>query len=255
MKAIPVPAFNDNYIWLIQNTSTSNVAIVDPGDAAPVITYLENNNLHPVAILITHHHGDHIGGIKELIAKYNMPVYGPSSERIHDITIPLEDGDKVKLKDLDATFDVLGVPGHTLGHIAYYGHGKLFIGDTLFLSGCGRLFEGSAEQMHHSLEKIVALPDSTEIYCAHEYTLANLRFAITVEPDNEAILSKIKHCNLQREQNLPTVPGTLNSEKQTNPFLRAHVPEVISAAERYAGTQLNGQVEVFATIRSWKDNF
>ncbi len=255
MKAIPVPAFNDNYIWLIQNPKSSNIAIVDPGDAKPVIKQLEKSGLHPVAILITHHHGDHVGGIRELVSKYGMPVYGPGAENIPDVTNKLDDGDKIVLQELGATFDIMGVPGHTLGHIAYYGHNKLFIGDTLFISGCGRLFEGKPEQMYHSLGKITALPDTTEIYCAHEYTLANLGFANAVEPNNKAILSKIKNCKQRRELNLPTVPGTVNEEKQTNPFLRAHVPEVIAATEQYAGQHLNNPVEVFAQIRSWKDNF
>jgi hydroxyacylglutathione hydrolase len=255
IKVIAVPAFSDNYIWLIYNPHSSSVVIVDPGDATPVISHLENLGLRPEAILITHHHDDHIGGINQLTAKYDISVYGPKAERIAGITIPLNDGDKIKLDGLKAKFKILSVPGHTLGHIAYYGHNMLFIGDTLFMSGCGRLFEGTPKQMYHSLKKISNLPDHTEIYCAHEYTLANLRFARAVEPDNIMITNRLELCTQLRKKNLPTVPGTVGEEKNTNPFLRVHIPEIITAAEKFAGHDLHGDVEVFANIRSWKDNF
>ena len=255
LSVIPVPAFQDNYIWIIKNSESNGVAIVDPGDAGPVIDYFTTSKLHPIAILITHHHGDHIGGIQQLTSNYSIPVYGPSSENISGITHPLNEGDTLMLDKLDAKFDVLEVPGHTLGHIAYYGHKKLFIGDTLFMSGCGRLFEGTPKQMHRSLNKIKKLPDDTEIYCAHEYTLSNLRFAREVEPDNHDILSRVENCTQLRKKNLPTVPGTVGEEKKTNPFLRVNVPEVINAAENYAGHSLNDSVEIFASIRKWKDNF
>lgn len=255
IKVLPVPAFQDNYIWLIHNPSRNCVAIVDPGDAGPVINTLEKMQLKPVALLITHHHGDHVGGVNALLSHYQVPVYGPLNEAIPGITHPLKQGDKIEIPDLDVRFEIIDVPGHTAGHIAYYGHDKLFIGDTLFMSGCGRLFEGTAAQMHSSLEKIKALPDKTEIYCAHEYTLANLRFANTVEPGNPDIMQRIKTSQLARKNNNPTVPGTLEIEKKTNPFLRLKIADVIAAAENHAGRSLTNSIDVFACIRQWKDQF
>ncbi|MGY8814920.1 MAG: hydroxyacylglutathione hydrolase [Gammaproteobacteria bacterium] len=255
IEVIPVPAFQDNYIWLLHNTSLGNVAIVDPGEAEPVIATLEALNLHPVAILITHHHADHVGGVNKLLSHHKIPVYGPSGEKIPGLTNPLKESDIVEINNLQAKFTILDVPGHTLGHIAYYGHDKLFIGDTLFMSGCGRLFEGTAAQMYNSLEKLKALPDTTNIYCGHEYTIANLGFAKTVEPENSDIKKRLISCQHARDKNIPTVPGTLKIEKKTNPFLRSQIPEVIAAAETYAGHKLSNSAEVFASIRRWKDNF
>ncbi|MGK0298072.1 MAG: hydroxyacylglutathione hydrolase [Gammaproteobacteria bacterium] len=255
IEVIPVSAFQDNYIWLLHNTSLGNVAIVDPGDADPVIAELEASNLHPVAILITHHHPDHVGGVNKLLSHYNVPVYGPASETIPGMTNPLIESDIVEIDNLQAKFTILDVPGHTLGHIAYYGHDKLFIGDTLFMSGCGRLFEGTAAQMYNSLEKLKSLPDTTKIYCGHEYTIANLGFANTVEPENSDIKKRLISCQQARDKDIPTVPGTLKIEKKTNPFLRSEIPEVKAAAESYAGHKLSNSVEVFASIRRWKDNF
>lgn len=255
INVIPVSAFQDNYIWIIKNSESNDVAIVDPGDAAPIIDYLTTSKLNPVAILITHHHRDHVGGIEQLTSKYTIPVYGPASENISGVTHSLNEGDTLILDKLNVKFDILEVPGHTLGHIAYYGHKKLFIGDTLFMSGCGRLFEGTPKQMYQSLNKITSLPEDTEIFCAHEYTLANLCFARAVEPDNNDIVARVEHCTQLRKNNLPTVPGTLGEEKKTNPFLRVNIPEVINAAENYAGHTLSNKVDIFASIRKWKDNF
>lgn len=251
----PVPAFTDNYIWLIINTDNRHAAIVDPGDAQPVLATMDREHLIPTAILATHHHGDHVGGVPGILGIHPVPVFGPAAENIPGRTHPLREGDVVELDELGARFRVLEVPGHTAGHIAYYGHGMAFVGDTLFMSGCGRLFEGTPAQMHASLCKLAALPDSTRIYCAHEYTLANLRFAATVEPDNQDIAERIAVSKALRDDNQPTVPATLELEKRTNPFLRVHVAAVRSAACNHAGRPLEPGAEVFGAVRRWKDTF
>jgi hydroxyacylglutathione hydrolase len=250
-----VPAFEDNYIWLIPGNDPRRVAIVDPGDAEPVLARLERDGLIPAAIVITHHHGDHAGGIADLAARYPIPVYGPARENIPGVTHALGDGDRVRLESLGREFEVLAVPGHTTGHIAYYGHGWLFCGDTLFSAGCGRLFEGTAEQMHASLARLKRLPDATEVYCAHEYTAANLRFALTVEPGNGDAQRHRDTVRQWREADRPSLPSTIGLEKRINPFLRAHEPAVRAAAERQSGQRLDNEVEVFAAVRRWKDTF
>jgi len=251
-----VPAFEDNYIWLIRGNSSQQVAIVDPGDAEPVRAALAQWALEPAAILCTHHHGDHTGGIPDLAHAFpGLPVYGPGNENITGITHPVRDGDNIDLPALDVRLSVLGVPGHTRGHLAYYGHGWLFCGDTLFSAGCGRLFEGTALQMHESLSRLAALPNTTLVFCAHEYTVANLRFARTVEPGNQDIQSWTHDAERLVAHNEPTVPSTIAREQAINPFLRSEQPEVRLAAERRAGHPLPDPVSVFATIRQWKDNF
>lgn len=251
-----VRAFEDNYIWLIRGVSQSHVALVDPGDAGPVLHELAVRALTPVAILLTHHHGDHTGGVADLLRRFpGIAVYGPALEGIAGITQPLDDGDTVRLPDLGVEFSVMHLPGHTRGHIAYYGHGWLFCGDTLFSAGCGRLFEGTAEQMHHSLSRLAALPGETLVYCAHEYTLANLRFARVVEPENTAIADYFREVESLRAQKMPSVPSTLARECQVNPFLRSRAQAVRAAAERQAGRPLPDEVSVFAAIRMWKDGF
>jgi len=253
MKVHQLKAFDDNYIWLIGCNNAKAVAIVDPGDADPVIEYLEQQGLQPCAILITHHHGDHTGGVRELVARYTLPVYGPASERIPALSHPLREGDKVELEACGLTLQVIDTPGHTRGHICYYGHGALFSGDTLFTAGCGRLFEGSAEQMYQSLEKLRALPDDTLLYCAHEYTQASLEFAVIAEPQNAATLARAEEVRQQRLHGHPTVPATLALEKATNPFLRSHIPMLVAAAEANAGRALGTPSEVFGAVRHWKD--
>lgn len=251
-----VCAFEDNYIWIVRGRSHDRAALVDPGDAAPVLAALPGLGLRPSAILCTHHHGDHTGGIAELLHHFpGLPVYGPAREEIPGITQPLIDGDEVRLEDLDVTLQVLDVPGHTRGHITYYGHGWLFCGDTLFSAGCGRLFEGTAAQMHASLTRLAALPAETQVFCAHEYTQANLRFARAVEPDNPAIRTYQETIGTRRIANLPTVPSSLAREKDINPFLRSQVAAVRAAAENHAGRVLADDVAVFAEIRKWKDRF
>jgi hydroxyacylglutathione hydrolase len=251
----PVKAFRDNYIWLIGNSENNRVAVVDPGEAVPVLERLYEQGLQPIAILVTHHHQDHVGGIAGLLENYTVPVYGPANEDIPAITKPLHEGDAVYLEGIGVRFSVLEVPGHTLGALAYNGAGAAFTGDTLFTAGCGRLFEGTPEQLHDSLEKIKKLPNSTMVYCAHEYTLSNLAFAKIVEPDNPAITYRLGVCDRLRKEDRPTVPATLGEEKLTNPFLRTDQPSVRAAASRHAGYALENAVEVLATIRKWKDSF
>jgi hydroxyacylglutathione hydrolase len=254
LRVTPIPAFNDNYIWLITDPTQRYGAIVDPGDAGPVIDALTAQAVTPVAILITHHHGDHVGGVNRLLAHYpRLTVFGPAGERIPKISVRLGEGDEITLPELGARFRVLDVPGHTAGHIAYYGHGALFCGDTVFACGCGRLFEGTAQQMHASLSKIAGLPADTLVYCAHEYTLDNIAFAKWVEPHNPDLLQREHDARQLREQGIPTVPSRLGLECRTNPFLRFDVPEVIQAAQRHVGHSLACGSEVFGAVRHWKD--
>lgn len=254
LNIIPVNAFNDNYIWLLLNPDNRCAALVDPGDAAPALRALQAEKLTPVAILITHHHWDHIGGVKALLERYpGLAVYGPAGERIAGVTHRLREGDAVVLPKLDAEFQVLDTPGHTAGHIVYYGEGALFCGDTLFACGCGRLFEGSPAQMHASLSKIAALPGAVRIYCAHEYTLDNIAFAHWVEPDNPALRQRELDARALRARGLPTVPSLLELERRTNPFLRYDEPTVIEAAARFAGRPLSAGAETFGVVRHWKD--
>lgn len=251
MKIVPVPAFEDNYIWLI--CEGRHAAAVDPGDAGPVLDYIDRHGLQLAAILNTHHHGDHTGGNMDLLKHAAVPVYGPRHENIPGLTHPVSAGDTVQLPGLLTNFSVLDVPGHTAGHIAYYGAKSLFCGDTLFACGCGKLFEGTPAQMAASLQTFAALPDETEVYCAHEYTLTNIEFAKTVEPTNAALLQRETRDRLAREQQgYPTLPSTIALEKTTNPFLRCDQPAVIEAASRHAGHALNDPVSVFAALRQWK---
>jgi len=250
----PIPAFDDNYIWCLTGADTGYAVVVDPGDDDPVRDYLEQNGLKLAAILVTHKHGDHTGGIRELLADWpGIPVYGPENEPIAMLTRRVGEGDHIDIPEIDATFEVLDVPGHTEGHVAYLCGDRLFCGDTLFAAGCGRVFSGTHEQLHASLSKIAALPPQTRLYCAHEYTLDNLGFAEWVEPDSEAIRRRIERERAARARNEPTVPSLLSDELETNPFLRSHVPQVIAAAERHAGRPLSQAAEVFTAIRTWKD--
>ena len=251
-KIAPVSAFTDNYIWVIYDQSYA--VVVDPGEAKPVLDFLEQKKLKLTAILNTHHHIDHVGGNLELLQQSQVPVYGPGSEAIPTVTHGLKEGDSVYLSELSLRLSVLDIPGHTAGHIAYYGANLLFCGDTLFSCGCGRLFEGTAQQMYISLNKLVKLPDETVVYCGHEYTLANINFARLVEPENQAIIQLQISAEKQRKSNLPTLPSTIAMERACNPFLRCNQPEVIRNASNYAGKPLTDPVSVFAAIREWKNN-
>ncbi len=248
------------YIWLIVPDTTKGseprpVIIIDPGDETPVLDKIKRENLKPVAILCTHHHPDHVGGAGEIAHAFNIPVYGPAKEHLAAVTHPVGNGDTVSEAETGVQFQVLSVPGHTKGHVAYYGDNMLFCGDTLFSAGCGRLFEGTAEQMLASLKKIAALPDDTLIYCAHEYTVANLRFALAVEPANENLRQYAEKVNELRQRGLPTLPSTLALEKNINPFLRTGTTAIRSAAEKHSGMQLQDEVAIFTEIRRWKDHF
>ena len=255
LEIIPLTALKDNYIWILINRINQCVAIVDPSEHEPVLECIQSKNLNPIAILITHHHWDHVGGISGLTKKYNIPVYTPKKEFVEGSTNPVGEGDIISLPELDLEINILDVPGHTSGAIAYYTKKMLFSGDTLFTGGCGRLFEGSPTQMYASLSKIKKLPTKTLVYCGHEYTIPNLQFATAVEIDNKAIQRRLDIAQKTRNENLPTVPATLEIEKQTNPFLRCNEQSVINAASMRAGKALDNPAEVFATIRDWKDSF
>ena len=252
----PIPAFHDNYIWLLHGLDEPRgVAVVDPGDAGPVLRSLAADNLRLDSILLTHHHADHVGGVAELVAATGAAVFGPAREKMPVDVCRLAGGDHARLPLLGLEFEVIDVPGHTAGHIAYVGHDALFCGDTLFSAGCGRLFEGTAVQMQASLDALAALPESTRVFCGHEYTEANLRFARTVEANNADIATYARNAADSRAAGRPTLPSTIGLEKRVNPFLRSRHENVRSSAERRAGRALATAVEVFAEIRGWKDNF
>ncbi len=252
-EIVPLRAFADNYIWTLRDARCA--VVVDPGDARPVLDYLGREQLELTAILNTHHHADHVGGNGRLLERYRVPVYGPHDERIREVTHRLADGGRMRLPHFGVEFEVMEIPGHTRTHIAFYGGGMLFCGDTLFAVGCGRLFEGTPRQMHDSLSKLMRLPDDTRIYCGHEYTLSNIRFARAADPGNKTLLELEAKAGKLRDRDLPTLPSTIAQEKATNPFVRCGEPAVIASANRYTGKTLNDPVSVLAAIREWKNNF
>ena len=254
---IPIPALSDNYIWLVREGR--NAAIVDPGDAGPVLACLEREGLALTAVLVTHHHWDHVNGIAGLLERFPVPVYGPAREAIPGRTHALGDGDTFVVPGIGLPLAVLDVPGHTAGQIAYAGTNDgqpmTFTGDTLFACGCGRIFEGTPAQMAESLAKLAALSADTLVYCGHEYTLANLRFALAVEPGSAALRERQVREQAKRDRGEPTVPSTMAEERATNPFLRAGEPGVFAAVEAHAGRRLADAVDAFATLREWKNAF
>jgi hydroxyacylglutathione hydrolase len=252
----PVRAFSDNYIWLIDSPrAPGQVVAVDPGDATPVMAELQRSGLSLAAILLTHHHSDHIGGVSALLRQRAVPVIGPDDERIPERTRSVRDGERCELADMGLSFEILQVPGHTLSHIAFWGHNALFCGDTLFSAGCGRMFEGTPTQMNASLTKLRNLPPQTRMYCGHEYTAANLRFALSVDPANGAAIDYQQRVLSLRAQDQPTLPSTMDLETRVNPFLRCDDPKVAAAAAAHAGIAPKGEAEVFGVLRAWKDQF
>ncbi len=252
-----IPALKDNYIWALRRDDHHAAVVVDPGEAEPVLRWLDAQGLTLGAILVTHHHWDHTHGIHGLRQRWLVPVYGPAheSQPIAGLSQPVHDGERMHLDCLQADFEVIAIPGHTLGHIALHGGGALFCGDTLFSAGCGRLFEGSPDMMHASLQRLAQLPDDTRIYCGHEYTEANLAFALTLEPDNRDAREHMASVREMRAQGQPSLPSTLGRERRINPFLRCSVPAVAQAAQRQSGCDPQDEVEVFAALRAWKDRF
>lgn len=271
-----IPAFQDNYIWLL--TNNNQAVVIDPGQAAPVERVLAERELTLTSILITHHHHDHTGGVKPLLANWpDAKVYAPATRTLPaQGAIAVNEGDKVALPELGLEFEVMAVPGHTLDHIAYIepngiageplpgeplsgeplpGEPLLFCGDTLFSGGCGRLFEGTAAQMHHSLTRFAALPDNTRVYCAHEYTQSNLAFCHAVEKNNAELQKHLQKVAKLRQQGIPTLPSSIGLEKAINVFLRPHLDGVKAAVQAHAGAELNENIEVFAALRRWKDDF
>lgn len=261
VRILPISAFDDNYIWLLRAGAESSALVVDPGDAVPVLRMLEKESLTLHAILITHHHADHIGGVAALKERFPQArVIGPRSARIPAVQEAVSDGDIVELMSL--RFQVLAVPGHTLDHIAYYlpsgedaREGALFCGDTLFSGGCGRIFEGTPDMMLGSLDKLQQLPGQTLVYCAHEYTQSNLRFAATVEPGNSDLSARIREVNTLRSAGKPSLPSNVELERRTNPFLRCHIEVVAQSVAKHCGQSIGDRVTTFAGLRAWKDHF
>ncbi len=257
-EILALPAFDDNYIWLLR--ARGFVAVVDPGDAAPVLAHLEKSGDRLCAMLTTHHHGDHVGGLAEILACFPVPVFGPGIENIPGVTHALAGGERIGLPEIGVEFEVIAVPGHTRGHLAYYGpsiggDGVIFCGDTLFGAGCGRLFEGTPAQMQNSMAKLAALPPPTRVYCAHEYTQSNLRFARAVEPGSIDVQRRSEHVELERAAGRPTIPTSIRVELASNPFLRWDAAAVRAAAATRLGHAPADAVETFSAIREWKNRF
>lgn len=252
LRIEPIPAFDDNYLWLVHDGA--HALVVDPGDAFPVVAALQRLNLRLQAILLTHHHNDHIGGVAALCKQFDLEVFAPADERIPFATRRVVGGDCVDLAAPSLRLRVLDLPGHTRSHIGYYGSGLLFCGDTLFSAGCGRLFEGTPAQMLASLDALAALPPETAVCCAHEYTWSNCAYAATVEPGNTHLHERVEEVRTLRAQGRPSVPSTIAQERATNPFLRTDEPGVIAWGERH-GIAAGARVERFAALRRGKDQF
>lgn len=253
MDIIPLPAFQDNYIWLMR--AGRHAAVVDPGDADVVHDYLAREGLTLSAVLITHHHHDHTGGIVALLDAHPAPVFGPAAPAIAGVDHLVGEGDRIALPALGTAFEVLAVPGHTASHIAFYNGEVLFPGDTLFSAGCGRLLGGSAPQLHRSLQRLAALPGDTGVYCTHEYTLANLAFACAAEPDNTARDAWLTQCHARRQRGEPTLPTHMARERDINPFLRVEQAGIIDTVAAHTGARPADALACFTALRAWKDGF
>lgn len=254
-QVLHVPAFRDNYIWLLLDEAGTGVVAVDPGDAGPVLSFMQARGMRLDAILCTHHHADHSGGIPALLADARVPVFGPAGEAITGITHPVREGDVVHMPGFTHPLRVLDIPGHTAGHVAFFDERWLFCGDTLFSAGCGRLFEGTADQMYASLGKLARLPPDTEVYCGHEYTLANLRFALSLEPDNASILDYYQEVSARRGRGEASLPSTIGRELHINPFLRAGDASLNEVFDQRTGQKSDPASVRFAILRRWKDEF
>ncbi|MCR9191793.1 MAG: hydroxyacylglutathione hydrolase [Gammaproteobacteria bacterium] len=255
MQIIPIPALQDNYIWTMINPAEKLAVIVDPGEAVPVLGYLQAHDLTLAGIFLTHHHWDHTNGVSDILTHTAVPVVASALSQVDAVTQRLQDGERMILNEHFPEFTAITVPGHTLDHTAYCVDTAVFSGDTLFGAGCGRLFEGTASQLYQSLQKFAALSDDTQVYCGHEYTLANLKFAHLVEPGNQAILQRMDKVKRLYEKALPSLPSSLAEEKETNPFLRCDSLEVIQQVEQHVQRKLPNPEEVFAALRGWKDTF
>ena len=260
LDVTPIPAFQDNYIWAIRHALKAgqpddHAVIVDPGTAEPVLAWLKQQKLNVSAVLITHYCHDHVLGIAELISQFPAPVYGPAIEQHKDVSHPINDGDELHIAE-NLVFKALHLPGHTTHHLAFYTPGSVFVGDVMFAAGCGRIKKGgNAEQMFHSLQKLAQLPQDTLVYCAHEYTLANLEFAHTVEPGNSAITQRIDAVSALRKNKQASLPSSIAEELATNPFLRCAENEIAQSVSHYADTKLSTEFDVFRQLRLWKDIF
>lgn len=251
-----LPTLKDNYIWAIHSLAGSQIIVVDPGDASPVLTYLAKNKLSLFAIFLTHKHWDHTHGVLSLLNHFpDVAVYGPSLEKVPGVTRFVKEGDEIALPPFDLTFRVMEIPGHTLGHIAYVSPTLLFCGDTLFSAGCGKIFEGTPLQMYTSLNRIKNLPENTLVFCGHEYTANNLIFAALVEPSNVHLQQRRLQVNELRQRNLPTLPSTILLERQTNPFLRCETPEIIASVQKHCKIEEINPVSIFSHLREWKNNY
>ncbi len=250
-----LPSLSDNYIWLLINATTASAIIIDPGSSLPCESYFKQHDIQPVAILVTHRHWDHVDGIESLVRQFNIPVYGPANEYIPCLNFALKPDERVEIDGFDKHFQVIDLSGHTAGHVGYAIGNSFFCGDTLFSAGCGRLFDGTAEQLHTSIQRIKALPKETVIYCAHEYTLDNLHFAQAVEPDNPAIQKRLEDVIKLRSKNRPSLPFSLEQELQYNPFLRTEKEAVMQAVADHSGKNIKNSEDCFKYLRIWKDGF
>ena len=255
LEVAPIPAFADNYIWLLRRSGSRAAVVVDPGDAGPVLRHLAAHSLDLAGVLLTHHHPDHIGGVAELVRDRAVPVYAPHDPRIPVATVRVAEGERIRLEDIDADFEVLEIPGHTSSHIAYFGEGMLFCGDTLFAMGCGRVFDGTMQELKRSLDRLAALPPATQAYCGHEYTLANAAFAHEFEPDNPALRERVESCRRLRRDGKATLPARLSDERATNPFLRLDDATLRGRIAGRTSADRDDADSCFAALRALKDGF